>query len=198
MGMTAPALYRYFADRDDLLSALIADAYDDLGTAVAQARDATAADDVGGRLLATCQAYRTWARREPQRFALIFGLPVPGYVAPPEGPTTEAAKRAMAQLKATFVDAVAHRRLRKPLIREVGEALARCAAEGHDGSGPETEIPADTFQAMLHVWTGLHGFTCLETFGHLEWMEPDARDALFAGQVKLAARAAGLPAPHGD
>ena len=33
MGMTAPALYRYFADRDELLTALITDAYDDLGDA---------------------------------------------------------------------------------------------------------------------------------------------------------------------
>ena len=38
MGMTAPALYRYFSDRDELLTALIADTYDELGAAVAAAR----------------------------------------------------------------------------------------------------------------------------------------------------------------
>ncbi len=37
MGMTAPALYRYFADRDELLTAMIVDAYDDLGAKVAEA-----------------------------------------------------------------------------------------------------------------------------------------------------------------
>src|SRR6187431_3032 len=39
MGMTAPALYRYFADRDDLLGDLISDSYEHLGAAVAAARD---------------------------------------------------------------------------------------------------------------------------------------------------------------
>ena len=52
MGMTPPALYRYFADRDELLGALIADCYDDLGAAVARARDSVPADDIGGRWFA--------------------------------------------------------------------------------------------------------------------------------------------------
>jgi len=193
LGMTPPALYRYFGDRDELLTALIADAYDDLAREVAVARESVSVGDVGGRLLAVSQAYREWARREPQRFALIFGLPVPGYTAPEEGPTTEAARRAMAQLSSIFVDAAHRRRLRKPLVREVGEALCRCAAEKH--AEDDVDLPADTFQAMLHAWSALHGFTCLETFGHLDWMEPDARDELFVGQVRLAAKAAGLPAP---
>src|SRR5680860_655248 len=39
MGLTAPALYRYFADSDALLTELIVDAFDDLGAAVATARE---------------------------------------------------------------------------------------------------------------------------------------------------------------
>src|SRR5690606_14929881 len=105
MGMTAPALYRYFADRDELLTALIVDAYDDLGAAVAGMRDQVPRDDPGGRFHLVAQAYRRWASSEPTRFALILGLPVPGYSAPEEGPTTEAARRAMAQLKSLFYDA---------------------------------------------------------------------------------------------
>src|SRR5688500_3440354 len=65
MAMTPPALYRYFADRAELLSALIVDAYDDLGRCVAAARDAVADGDIAGRWLAVGQAYRQWARREP-------------------------------------------------------------------------------------------------------------------------------------
>src|SRR3954469_19767931 len=73
MEMTPPALYRYFADRDELLSALIAGAYDDLGRCVAEARDAVADDDIGRRFIAVARAYRQWARQEPQQFALILG-----------------------------------------------------------------------------------------------------------------------------
>src|SRR6476620_6777142 len=102
MGLTAPALYRYFADRDALLTALITDSFDELAAAIAEARDAVPVGATGARLLAVAEAYRSWARAEPERFALLFGLPVPGYEAPEEGTTTEAAQRAMSQLKAIF------------------------------------------------------------------------------------------------
>jgi len=194
MGMTPPALYRYFADRDEILTALITDAYDDLGRTVAQARDTVPDSDIGGRWLAAAQAYRQWACREPQQFALILGLPVPGYVAPEEGPTTEAARRALAQLAELFIDALHRRKLRKPLVREVDRAVEVCAMGKCEDFGEP--IPPENFQAMLHAWSSLHGFASLEAYGHLNWMEPEARDALFVGQVKLAAEAAGLPMPE--
>ena len=191
MGLTPPAIYRYFADRDELLTALIIDAYNDLGGKVAAARDTVGEHDLGGRWLAAAEAYRRWASDEPQQFALIFGLPVPGYLAPQEGPTTEAASRALAQLAALFSEAHSTGRLAQPLIRDVDPAFLHCAAHEKQFS----VIPAANFQAMLHAWASLHGFTCLEAFNHLDWMEADARDALFGSQVLLAARAAGLPAP---
>ena len=95
MGMTAPALYRYFDDRDELLTALIADGYRALGARIAAALAPLPAEDLAGRWVAAASAYREWARSEPQQFALVLGMPVPGYVAPDEGPTTEAAKAAM-------------------------------------------------------------------------------------------------------
>ena len=124
MGMTPPALYRYFADRDELLTALIADAFGSLGAEVAQASNRMGPADFGGRWLAAAMAYRNWARAEPQQFALILGTPVPGYVAPEEGPTTEAAKAAMGQLAALFVAAAQAGKLRKPLIRDCSMDLA--------------------------------------------------------------------------
>jgi AcrR family transcriptional regulator len=196
MGMTAPALYRYFADVDDLLTALIVDAFNDLGEAVAKARDRVPVDDPSGRLLAVGQAYRTWARREPQRFALILGMPVPGYAAPEEGPTTEAARRAMAQMKSLFLDALDQGLVGKPLIEEVDDSVRQIAEIHPDMHGDERKLPPETFQAMLNCWASLHGFTSLETYGHLEFLPPEVRDALFQLGVRLAAMAAGLPAPR--
>lgn len=193
MGVTPPALYRYFADHHELLTALITDGYDDLGRAVAQARDAVGDDDLAGRWLAAAQAYRQWARREPQQFALIFGLPVPGYVATREGPTTEAARRAMGQLAAIFGDAMRRGRLGPPRVRKVPPTIEACAVVKAEELG--VALPADTFQAMLHVWASLHGFIVLEAYGHFDWMELEARDALFVGHATQTAEAAGLPAP---
>jgi AcrR family transcriptional regulator len=192
MGMTPPALYRYFSDRDELLTALITDAYDDLGRTVAESRDAVPETDIGGRWLAAADAYRQWASREPQQFALIFGMPVPGYVAPQEGPTTEAAGRALAQLAALFTDAQDCGRLGRPTLRDVEPDFVMCAEDEKKFSS----IPTETFQAMLHAWAALHGFTCLEAFNHLDWMPPAGRDALFRAQVRLAGKSAGLPAPR--
>jgi AcrR family transcriptional regulator len=196
MDMTPPALYRYFADRDQLLNALITDAYDALGRCVAEARDSVPVDDIPGRWLAVAQAYRAWARDEPQRFALILGLPLPGYTAPEEGPTTEAARRAMAQLSSLFVQALQRGQLGPPLVLDVHPAIEACALVQNQETG--ATIPAATFQAMLHAWSALHGFTSLEAYGHFNWMEPEARDALFVGQMRLVARAAGLQPGDGD
>jgi AcrR family transcriptional regulator len=193
MGMTPPALYRYYADRDELLTDLITDSYVHLGEAIAAARDGIEPDDIAGRWLGAASAYRAWARHEPQRVAQVGGLPVPRDSAPDGGPTTEAAKGAMAQLADLFVSAVRTGQLSRPLVGEVSPAGAACAHEKH----PELDgvVPEESFQAMLQAWASLHGFTSLEAYGHLDWCEPEARDALFLSHVQMVAKAAGLPAP---
>lgn len=193
MGMTAPALYRYFADRDELLTALIVDGYRSLSTRIAADRDAVDPADLGGRWLAVATAYRVWAREEPEQFALVLGLPVPGYSAPDEGPTTEAAAGAMDQLASLFVSAATEGSLGEPLIKEVSDALAQSEKLHHDGL--DKMVPPASFQAMLLTWSMLHGFASLEAYGHLEWLTEEGRDALFLSQVRLAARAAGIPEP---
>ena len=192
MELTPPALYRYFADRDALLNELIADAYTSLGSIVAAARDAVPPDDVWGRFLAIAEAYRRWARSEPHLFTLILGQPVAGYVAPEDGPTTEAAQRAMRELSLVFVDAHRQGALGEPLLRDTHPELVAHKKEKH----PEAaEVPAANFLAMLHFWASMHGFTSLEAYGHFAWLEPETRDEMFVRQVKLAAMAAGIKVP---
>ena len=193
MGLTAPALYRYFDDRDELLTALIADGYGSLGARIGQVLAELPEEDVAARWVAAARAYRDWARSEPQQFALVLGMPVPGYVAPDEGPTTEAAKAAMSQLANLFVSAATRGMLRPPLIREVSGAVADCQKVKHDELLGVLE--PESFQAMLQTWAMLHGFVSLEAYGHFDWIEPEARDALFLSHVRLAAQAAGLPVP---
>src|SRR4051794_32837295 len=84
LGVSGPALYRYFAGRDELLTELIADAYDDLADALKGAPD----------LPALARAYRAWALAQPHRYRLLFGPPLPGYDAHAEQ-LVEAARRSM-------------------------------------------------------------------------------------------------------
>jgi AcrR family transcriptional regulator len=84
LGVSGPALYRYFKNRDALLTALIKDAYDDLYEALARADDLP-------------RAYRAWALGQPHRYRLLFSAPLPGYDAhQPE--LVDAARRSMALL----------------------------------------------------------------------------------------------------
>jgi AcrR family transcriptional regulator len=191
MGMTPPALYRYFADRDALLTELIAEAYRELGREVAQAREQRDPDDIWGRWIAVGTAYRNWARREPEQFALILGMPVPGYVAPEDGPTTDAAKDAMAQLSLLFIHAAELGVLQAPLVRDVSEEMVACAADKHPELGGL--VPPESFQAMIQAWATLHGITCLDAYGQFDWMGDEAREALFVSTLRTAAVAAGIP-----
>lgn len=82
LNITAPAIYNYFPNRDALVTALIIDAYTSFGDSQIAARDTVAGDDLVGRFKAIGMAYRQWALDYPQRYALIFGTPIPGYEAP--------------------------------------------------------------------------------------------------------------------
>jgi AcrR family transcriptional regulator len=94
MGMTAGAIYSYYATRDDLVTMLIGDVYTALVDAAETARDAVPAADPGGRILAWAQTVREWALANPEGFRLIYGDPVPGYQRPKDGPAREAEHRA--------------------------------------------------------------------------------------------------------
>jgi AcrR family transcriptional regulator len=84
LGVSGPALYRYFAGRDELLTELIVDAYDDLADALTGSED----------LAALARSYRAWALAQPHRYRLLFGPPLPGYDAHAER-LVQAARRSM-------------------------------------------------------------------------------------------------------
>jgi AcrR family transcriptional regulator len=77
MGVTAPALYRYYADRDALVIALLADAFTSFTIALETGRDACNVDDYAGRVRAMCKSYFQWAVQNPQRYTLMFGTTIP-------------------------------------------------------------------------------------------------------------------------
>src|ERR1051325_10857453 len=103
MEITAPALYRYFADRDSLITALIIEAFTSFGDALQIARDARRADDHVGRFKAISLAYRQWAIDYPQRYILIFGTPIAGYCMPEE--VEPASQRSFLVLTGVIADA---------------------------------------------------------------------------------------------
>ena len=80
--MASSAIYRYFASREDLLTALIIEAYDDLGARTEAVLAASADRPPADRWVEAAMAIRTWAIEHPHDYALLYGTPIPGYAAP--------------------------------------------------------------------------------------------------------------------
>ena len=184
LGMASSALYRYFRSRDDLLTRLIVDAYDSLGAAAEAADAAVDRDDLPGRFAAVCWAVRAWALANPNEYALIYGSPVPGYVAPAD--TVGPAIRVTALLMWIIIDAAAHGRLpagdaRDTTVPAAVTALAPILSQLPPG------IPVAVLQRGLMVWTGLFGVVSFELYGQLHQVVGDDRadrDAFFAECIR--------------
>jgi WHG domain-containing protein len=97
----------------------------------------------------------------------------------------------MAQLSQLFIRAAELGELRAPLVSEVSDAMAACAAEKHPELGGL--VPPENFQAMIQAWATLHGATCLDAYGQFDWLGDDAREQLFESTLRSAAMAAGFP-----
>jgi AcrR family transcriptional regulator len=179
LGMASSALYRYFGSRDELLTRLIIDAYDSLGAA-AEAREAIIdPNDLAGRFTATCTAVRAWALAHPNEYALIYGSPVPGYVAPAD--TVQPATRVTVLLLRIIVDATAAGRA--PAADTQAADTQAAAALAPIRSHLPPEVPAPLVQRALMVWTNMFGVISFELYGQLHQVvgeDPGDRDVFFA------------------
>jgi len=184
LGMASSAVYRYFASRDELLTALIIDAYDALGEAAERAEEAVERADLRERWLATCRAARTWAIANPHEYALVYGSPVPGYAAPERtiGPASR-----------------------------VGELLCRVVADGVDAGvvdpapdGPGADdllvpdvverfgLPAGLGSRVVTAWSSLYGAIGFEVFGQTRNVVAD-HERHFDATAHRLATLVGLP-----
>ncbi len=82
LGITAPAIYNYFPKLDDLITALLIDAFTGHADAIEAAIESS--DNPTEQLMAGLHAYRNWAVANPSDFQLIYGNPLPSYDAPSE------------------------------------------------------------------------------------------------------------------
>jgi AcrR family transcriptional regulator len=208
LGMVSSALYRYFPSKDDLLTALIIDAYDAVGERVEAAiaavpeepppdgpgRTVTAGREdatlgaVRERWLAGCRAVRTWARAHPHEYALIYGSPVPGYQAPES--TIGPAVRVPFALIRVLRDGAA-----RGLPPADGGTAGNGSATGNADLGeladqavaiaalvtetdPGNPLPPDVAVRAVIAWTQLFGMVSFELFGQFA-NSFDPADALF-------------------
>lgn len=158
LGITAPAIYNYFSRRDDLVTALIVDAFTSLGNSQKAAIRGLPDEDLRSRIYALGIAYRAWAITYPQRYQLIFGTPIPGYEAPADI-TVPAAAESLVPLIQTLQACFEKNMLRleqdgpmSPEFKTMFEAWS------HFTGGVVVEV----LYTALVFWSRVHGLVSLE------------------------------------
>jgi AcrR family transcriptional regulator len=159
LGVSGPALYRYFANRDELLAELVVDTYHDFAAALAAATAPGPGLTPVRRLRALAEAWRGFARAQPHRYQLMFAPPLPGYDAHSE-PLVAASQRVM--------------------------AVAMDVYGGEPGASADGADP-DVLARVVAAWYRLHGFVGLELGGNFGSMGMDA-DAVFRREVDALVR----------
>jgi AcrR family transcriptional regulator len=188
LGMVSSAVYRYFASRDELLTALIIEGYDAMGEAAERAEAAVPRRDLTGRWMATCHGVRGWGLAHPAEYALLYGSPVPGYAAPDD--TVGPATRVQAVLGAILRDGVdagtLGARPGERLPRALRADLRRLLSDPRFAGVPEP-VMARGMTAWLHLF----GVLSFELFGQLNRVIED-RDTFFDQQMRAMAALVGL------
>jgi AcrR family transcriptional regulator len=164
MDITAPALYRYYASRDELITALIVDAYNAQADAMAEANEDIAREDYSGRLLAILLAYRQWAMEHPTDFQLIYGNPIPRYEAPMEV-TLPVARRGFEIVVGIIAEAIAVGTFTLKTYDIPPTVVTYLASmveyEGYD-------VALDVLYVATVGWAKVHGLVSLELFNHTQ------------------------------
>jgi AcrR family transcriptional regulator len=164
MGLTAPALYRYFPNRDALVTVLIVEAYHSLAAAMIAADEAQARGDFHGRFQSLALAFRTWAVQHRQDFALIYGTPIPGYEAPREQ-TVAPAAQVLQAIGAVLVDAWQAGRLNIPqAYKEIPPAMDTAVTDILQSL--PAGVPPEGIVLTMTIWARLYGVVWAELFEH--------------------------------
>ncbi|WP_424185232.1 TetR/AcrR family transcriptional regulator [Actinokineospora sp. G85] len=176
LGMASSAIYRYFPSRDELLTALIIDAYDALGAAV----EAVEPDEPAAWWHAVCAATRAWALANRHEYELIFGSPIPGYRAPVDT-VAPAARVPLTLVRVAEAADLADEDLPEALRAQLTQVLA----------GIGSTLPPGAMARLMTAWTQLFGMLSFELFGQLVG-SADPADHFFAHAVDEMARFLGL------
>ena len=207
MGMTAPAIYRYFGSREDLLQHVVGDIFTeiaaDIHASIVRAAEASGGD-MTAKMIAACRAFRSWALAHQREFGLLFGTPLPGLESLHDGPegsdvVAECADKFSLEFLTLFFELWSKHPFPVPADDEIDPDLLVQLVRYRDALG--ADLPAGAVLTFLRCWVRLYGMVSLEVFGHLHFALDDA-SALFdytlaelAGLVGLEYPVTRAPAP---
>jgi AcrR family transcriptional regulator len=159
MGMSGPAMYRYFASREYLMATLVAESFEDLADRLTDLAADAAGQAPKGRLRAVAHGFRKWALAAPHRYRLVFGSSYgtgeldPGRIIP-------AATRSMTTLLTALADLDGS----PPAIVNDATLKRQLQIWGQRQNTGAVFAPGDLMLGLV-AWTRLHGIISLEIEG---------------------------------
>ncbi|MFI0452880.1 TetR/AcrR family transcriptional regulator [Actinomadura sp. 6N118] len=174
MGMTAPALYRYFDSHGELLRHLVGDLFTELTEELVRDIKAVPEGDLSGKFMAASRRFRRWSLDHRREYALLFGAPLPGLGHKEQADFAEECAR---RFGATFLGLFLElwQKAKFPIAADeeiepgLREQLRRYRAEALG-----VDLPLGVIQRFLQCWIRLQGGVSLEVFGHLDFALDDA------------------------
>ena len=167
MGMSGPAMYRYFASRDELLATLVTESYEELADTLTEAAEQARRRAPEGRLRAVVEAYRGWAQAHPHRYRLVFGSTYGSGALDPER-VIPAAHRSMAVVLVALAELAPA--TGAPAVRD--PTLKRELADWGDAPGDAPLAPGVLLLGLVG-WTRMHGIVSLEIEGVFDQLGVD-------------------------
>ncbi|MCP2264336.1 TetR/AcrR family transcriptional regulator [Promicromonospora thailandica] len=170
VGVTPPALYRHFENRQDVIAQLcvliVEEVLEHLRAAVARQEPG----DVAAALVASTRASLDWAVRNPAEFDLVIGSGIRSEL--PDGTASHELQRRMSEMvgghyvplfRTLAADGVPH-----PADDEIAPALAEQVRQYRDAVGGP-DLPLGVAYLMVTAWRQVYGLQCMAVYGHQEF-----------------------------
>ncbi|MGO1053843.1 TetR/AcrR family transcriptional regulator [Crossiella sp. CA198] len=205
LGITAPALYRYYDSREDLLRQLVEDICADLAEDLRPQLAAVPEGNVVGKVFTVFRSFRHWALAHPQEFALVFASPEVEVNNSSRGgrktlgedqfgkvflgvagkmlAENESLAAGTNEVPAALVDDL--RGYREDLLKSLAETGVELTAD---------QLGLSTVYLILQCWVRLYGHVALEVFGRFPFALNNA-ETLFESMIAELGREVGLPEP---
>ena len=190
MGMTAPALYRYFGSHEELVAALYQDLLTEITGTLEQARDTVGTEDPVGRLMAACRAFRQWSLANRQEFQLVFASAGEG--APPGHTPADSDLSFGGVFLGVFVEIWDAEPFAAPEVGDLPSSLVEQLRTFSTCIGDV--LPLGVLAAYLSGWVRLYGAVTIEVFGHLGFALEDA-EPMFEAMLADMRRQLTTPRP---
>jgi AcrR family transcriptional regulator len=172
MGMTAPALYRYFDSHEDLIRHVVADVFSEIADDINAAIAAVRTGDMADKLVAASRQFRRWSLDHRAEFGLLFGSPLPSLEGlHDDGLINDCAMKFGGTFMTLFLELWQRRRFPVPAPDDIDPVLRTQLERYRDGLG--VDLPVGAMVIFMRCWIRLYGAVCLEVFGHMHFALDD-------------------------